>query len=211
MALRQLNGTVPISGVDTATVNAPYGYTINSASLNPDGSATIQLSSRFASGSGSILAVLGSLTCTILFIPLCYEYNLSIPIAMLSDHAAVDPSNASTNWFYRNRWHEQAHYAIATGVAPSKVAPRSCTTGGAGATACLTADYLPTTAYAGNSVRGLVMFAGQPLAGQARPSANPADWFEDANAAAASPYVARAPALFAPRSFNDRIVVVDHN
>lgn len=220
MALRRVNGTVPVSGVDTssgASVNPPYGYAVGSAQLNTDGSATLVLSSRFASGSGTPLAVLGALTCNILGIPLCYEYTLSIPIMLLSDHAAVDPADAATNWFYRNRWHELAHYAVAAGVAPDQAAPRSCNTVPAAVNPCLEAAFLSTATADPGAVRGLVVFAGQPLAtaarpaGQVRPSADPLDWFEDANVDVQTPYAVRAPALLSNRSFNDRIVVLDHN
>ncbi len=217
MGFRAVNGTVVVGGVDTGAVNAPYGYTVNSAVLNTDGSATIAISSRFAGGSGSVLAALGSLTCTIFFIPLCYEYTISIPVALLSDHPVVDPANASTNWFFRNRWHELAHYAVAPSVAPSQAAPRGCTTLPSASTPCLQASYLASPSAGEGSLRGIVLFAGRSLstaarpAGQVRPSGDPLDWFEDLNAGAASPYATRAPDLAPQRAFNDRVVVLDHN
>lgn len=219
MGLRAVNGTVVVGGVDTGTVNAPFGYTVNSAVLNADaaGSATIAISSRFASGSGSILAALGSLTCTIFFIPLCYEYTISVPVALLSDHPVVDPANASTNWFFRNRWHELTHYAVAPSVAPSQAAPRGCTTLPSASTPCLQASYLSSPSAGEGSLRGVVLFAGRSLAtaarpgGQVRPSGDPLDWFEDLNAGAQSPYATRAPDLAPQRAFNDRVVVLDHN
>lgn len=217
MGLRALNGGVQVGGISASMVNAPVGYTIDSATLNTDGSASVTLSTGFDSGSGSILAVLGSLTCTIFFIPLCYEYTMSVPMALFSDHPVVDPSNATTSWFFRNRWHETAHYAVAPTVAPSQAAPRGCNTLPAATRPCLQAAFLPSTAIDDGALRGLVLFAGQPLAtaarpaGQVRPSADPLDWFEDANTAAQSPYAARAPGLMAQRNFNDRVVVLDSN
>lgn len=213
MALRRVNGTVVVGGIDTALsgVNPPFGYTVGATQLQSDGAATLVLSARFAAGSGTVLAVLGSLTCNVFGIPLCYEYTISVPIALLSDHAAVDPSVATTGWFYRNRWHELAHYALAPGVAPSQAAPRSCNTLPAATNGCLQASFLSSATIDPGALRGLVVFAGQPLGGQARPSANPGDWFEDANVAVQSPYAARAPGLVAHRTFNDRVVVLDHN
>jgi hypothetical protein len=220
-ALRQVNATVPIGGVDTSAsgVNPPYGYALTSATLSSaDGSARVAFDTRVPTGSGGLLGFLGGLLCSLplLGIDLCYEYTISIPMALLSDHPVVDPLNATTNWFFRNRWHELSLYTIAAGVAPSQATPRGCVP-----PACLQVSNLPTTIYADNAVRGAVFMPGRSLvtpakpAGQMRPSTDLLDWFEDANAIAdgslGTPYTARGPGTQFNRTFNDRVIVIDHN
>ena len=207
-ALRRLNDTVPMTGnVDTLSIRSPYGYSVSAAALNTDSSGTVTFGSRFASGSGTPLAFLGAVDCALSGL-YCVRYTISIPLAIFSDHAVVDASDATLGWFVRNRWHELSYYAIASGMAPSQpAASRGCTTG----TDCLTANYLSTTAYAGNSVKGLVVIGGRQLPAQTRPSATVTDYFEDSNASLTGTYAARAPALVFNRTFNDRVVVIDHN
>ena len=97
---------------------------------------------------------------------------------------------------------------LASRVAPSQpFATRGCTTG----TDCLTATYLPATTYAADSLRGLAVMAGRQLSAQTRPSATRTNYFEDANVTATTSYVARSPTLVFNRTFNDRVVVIDHN
>src|SRR5262249_1898242 len=153
MALRQINGTVPIGGVDTTTINPPYGYSVTSGTLNNDGSATIRLSSRITNSSGTLVSLLSDLTSLcLLTTPLLilnnnsYKNTITVPMALPSDHALVDPNinsssgNAATsayNWFFRNRWHEVTYYAVAAGIVPG--GGGSCTTGGS----CLQVNYSP--------------------------------------------------------------------
>ena len=197
-----------ISGIDT-TSNSPFGYTITSATLNNDGSATVRINARFAAGSGSLLAVLSGLTCGLLGL-LCFKYTIAVPMAILADHALVDPSNDAYNWFYRNRWQEVAYYALAPGIAPSGA--RSCTT----SSTCLQVNY---NADAGKH-RALLVIGGQKLATidasgnpytQVRPASLARDLLDDINAAGASPFEWRSPTLAINRAFNDHFAVIDKN
>jgi hypothetical protein len=197
-----------ISGIDTST-NGPFGYTITSATMNNDGSATVRINARFASGSGSLLAVLSGLTCGLLGL-LCFKYTIAVPMAILADHALVDPSNSAYNWFYRNRWQEVAYYAIAPGIAPSGA--RSCTT----SSTCLQVNY---NSDAGKH-RAVLVIGGQKLATldasgnpytQVRPATLARDLLDDVNANGASPFEWRSPTLTVNRAFNDHFAVIDKN
>ena len=72
-------------------------------------------------------------------------------------------------WLINNRWHELALGAMGSGSAP-----------GAGATCpCLTVNVDGATER--SDVKFLIVTAGSPITGQARPSANPSDYFDSAN------------------------------
>jgi len=202
-ALRQVDSTVAMTGANA--------YTINSVTMNADASATVDFSSSFPASGGLLVFLLGGLPCPLGLA--CYDFTIQIPIGLFADHPVLDANDATYGWFTRNNWHQLSYYALAGGIAPSQPSPRSCTTG----TNCLTASYLPaTTGYTQDSVRGLILMAGRSLA-QTRPAGTPDQYFEGANATttAASPsttnYTARAPALVFNRTFNDRVVVIDHN
>jgi hypothetical protein len=214
MALRQFTPTVVVAGID-GSINPPFGYTVTPATrtLKTDGSTDVSINTRVTAGAPNILGILGALTCSILGIPLCYQYTVTVPVTMFSDHAAVDPSNANSNWFYRNGWHQLAYYAAAPSVLPSQAAPRSCTTLPSAMTPCLQADYLSQT-YSAGSLRGLTLMAGRRLDGQgALAAGDPLRYFEGSNSAPATTaaYATRSPALEFNRTFNDRVVVIDHN
>ena len=127
MTLRQVSSPTAssaapqITGVDPSAVNNPFGYNTTAATLNSDGSATVRINAQFAPGSGSLLAVLSGLTCGLLGL-FCFKYTLSVPLAILADHALIDPTNSQYSWFYRNRWQEVSYYAVAPGIAPSGAA-----------------------------------------------------------------------------------------
>ena len=218
MALRQINSTVPMTGVDTANMNSPYGYSVVSGTLNSDGSATIHINSRVPAGSGSILGVLSGVTCTILGLPMCYQYTISMPMALLSDHPVVDPSNTTYTWFYRNKWHEVSYYAVAPGIAPSGA--RSCTT----SSTCLQATYhLDNNRQPDDGKqRGLIVIAGRKLGTQVRPPAAVGDLLEGLNcrpvATPACPgttsgtvFALRSTTLTVNQGFNDHFAVIDSN
>jgi hypothetical protein len=215
MTLRQVSSPTAssaapqITGIDPSAVNSPFGYNITSATLNSDGSATVRINAQFAAGSGSLLTVLTGLTCGLLGL-FCFQYTISVPMAILADHALIDPTNSQYNWFYRNRWPEVSYYAIAPGIAPNGA--RSCTT----STTCLQVNYSPDA----GKHRGILVIGGQKLATldgsgnpytQARPATAVKDMLDDVNANGATTYELRSPTLATNRSFNDHFAVIDKN
>ena len=216
MALRQINATVPITGLD-ATYSAPYGYSTiaGSSTINSDGSATIALTARMPSGTGTLLGISLPL-CGILSSVLslnCYQHTVTVPIALLSDHEFVDPGNTNPaggysdhTWFYRNKWNELSYYALASGVSANGA--RACTTG----TSCLVVNYQTNV----GKQRAILAFGGAKIGTQARPPTVVSDLLEGANAdgdttftlhGAATP----SPGLLTNKTFNDHIVVIDAN
>ena len=192
-ALRQLNPAVPIGDVAS--------YTLSNVALSGDASASIRVSGRTDAASTNILTgTIGAITCGS-FGLVCLESTITVPIGLFADHPVVDPSNAASNWFYRNNWHHVAYYAAAPNVTPN--GPRSCTTSGT----CLGVNFHPDD----GKHRGLVLLSGRRLAGQSTPRSTLNDWFEGTNATGASPFTLREPALMINRSFNDRVAVIDKN
>ena len=201
MVLRQVNGTVVVTGLD-GTINPPFGYTVGTAAMGNDGAATVTISGQ-VNGAGSPLGVLGSLLCSIFGLPLCFQSTVTIPMAIFSDHQFVDPGNTTHAWFYRNNWHQVSYYAAAPNITPS------------GTGACVTsATCLEVTHHTNaGKHRGLVIFSGRSLASppSGRPNGNLADWLEGANADGVSPFAVRDPTLTVSRTFNDRIAIIDAN
>jgi hypothetical protein len=207
MTVRATNVGNALRQIDPAVVMTGAGaFTVNSATMNTDASATVAFSSSFPAANATLVTLLGGVSCALLGL-LCYDYTIDVPIRLLADHAILNAGDATYNWFFRNSWQQFSYYTLAAGVAPSQPAARGCTTG----TDCLTANYLSDTSYAGNSVRGLVIMAGRQLGVQTRPNATLSNYLEDVNATASGTYVARSPTLASNRAFNDRIVVIDHN
>jgi hypothetical protein len=215
-----------IGGIDTTYVNSSLGYQLcqpgqpatpcvtaaNLAVLNSDGSATLRINARVQTTLGSVLGLLSGITCNFFGIPLCYTTTVSVPIALFGDHDVVDPSNATYNWFYRNRWPEVSYYAVAAGIAPSGA--RSCTT----SSTCLQVNY--TASADSGKQRGILVIGGQKLstldgAGnpytQARPATQVKDLLDDINADGVSPFELRSATLAPNRAFNDRFAVIDKN
>jgi len=198
-----------ITGIDTSYTGngavSPFAYSITQATMNNDGSATVRINARVTITNGSVLAVLGVVTysVTVFFVSIdvCYKNTISVPMAIISDHPLVDPTNANYSWIYRNKWHEVAYYAIASGIAPSGA--RSCTTG----TNCLQLGYDANNF----KRRGVIVLGGQKLGTQARPPASAADLLEGGNADGTSPFEVRSAGTLVNRSFNDRFGVVDTN
>jgi hypothetical protein len=198
-----------ITGIDTSYANSPVGYSIASATLNSDGSARIRVNARVTMTGGSILGVLGALTCNILGINLCYAVTVSVPMALLTDQPMLDPSNATYSWFYRNRWPEVAYYSVATTLAPG--GSGTCTTG-----TCL---QLNGSADAGKH-RAILVLGGQKLTTldglgnpytQLRPATAAKDLLDDINANGSSTFEVRSATLGPNRKFNDRFAVIDKN
>ena len=249
MSLRQINNTVPIGGLDTLStqtvnptpsssgVNPPYGYCFSSTSSTTcsgsaslintsDGSATLNLIARIPTGGGTSVASSNCGFIAQFFGWPCYLHTVTVPMALLSDHPLVDPGNSTYTWFTRNRWHEVAYYAIASGVAPSGA--RSCTTdtnpttsadgsctASPAATTCLCARYHRDA----GKQRGVMFIAGSKTTTQSRPPTLASDLLEDANSDGTSPFAVRAPTLTSGATtvlppfvqFNDRMAVIDSN
>lgn len=136
------------------------------------------------------------------------QYRVTAKIGVLADHALLDPNNAATGWFVRNKWYQLAYYALSPNHAASGTPPRSCS---ASPLTCLSvANVAPS-----DRQRAILILAGRRLAGQTRPSGSIADFLEFGNAASPAAFerqpvsTAIAPALKKP--FNDRVVVVDAN
>ena len=205
MTWRKLNlptGAAPeITGIDTAYVNSPVGYSISSAAMNTDGSATIAIRARVQTSGGAVLAALGAVSCSFFGIPLCRAVTVSVPIALFGDQDVFDPNNSATNWFFRNKWNEVSYYAVAPNITPS--GPHSCTT----SSTCLQV----TRHIDDGKHRGLLVFGGAKIAAQARPALVASDLLDGANAGGASPFEVRSATLTPNRAFNDRFAVIDSN
>jgi len=195
-----------ITGIDTSYANSPVGYDLTSAAFNADGSATVRVNARVQITGGTLLGVLGGITCSLFGIPLCYGATVSVPIALFTDQDFLDPNNSKYNWFFRNRWHELTYYAVAPGIAPSGI--RSCT-----AATCLQVNYSPDLGKHG----GMLIFGGQKLttqdaAGnpytQVRPPTVAKDLLDDINADGSSPFELHSATLATNRAFNDRFGVI---
>jgi hypothetical protein len=125
----------------------------------------------------------------------------NLPISFLADHSLLDPNNATTGWFMRNQWHRLAFYAVSEGFAPGWNS--QCNT--AGNPACLTVN-TPSTPAGGR--RAVLALAGRSLSGQARPSANLADFLDTAENRDGNATFEQKPVN---ATFNDRIITIDAN
>jgi hypothetical protein len=191
-----------ITGIDTTFANSPIGYNVTSATMNASGSATITINARVQTAAGSLLSVLGGLGCNLLgFIPVCAQYTVTVPMALLGDQEVLDPNNSATNWFFRNKWHEVSYYAASPEVAPS--GPLSCTTSG---------TCLQVTRHVNEGKhRGVLIIGGPKLGTQVRPATTSTDLLDGLNAGGASPFEFRSTTLLPNRAFNDHFAVIDSN
>jgi hypothetical protein len=196
MAFRQLNTAANMTNVSAAGRNA-------TGALAGTGAATITLTGDAGTAGGGLTGALGEALCGLLgFLEVCRQETISVPIALLADHAVFDPANVTFSWFFRNNWHQVAYYAVAPEIAPS----------GAGACAgCLTVNFRNPSA----TRHALIVISGRSLDGTARPNANSRDWLEDTNCDPAggvctpdTTFAVRAPPLAINRGFNDRIAVI---
>ncbi len=198
MALRQLNTAVQMTGVDTA-FNPPFGYAMNSAAMNNDGSATVRLTARIPSA-GAMPDFVCDLVnlIEILFFD-CGGTSITLPF-MWVDQPMLYANDATMGWWYRNGWHQLTYYAVSDGHAP----------GGAGACAgatCLSVNGATLT----DTQRALVVMPGRALGAQARPPATLPDWLEGGNSDLNTVFAARDPVLMPLRAFNDHVVAIDSN
>jgi hypothetical protein len=209
-----------IGGIDTTYANAPIGYSVTSAAMNSDGSATVRVNARVTTAGASVLGVLGTLTCNVLGVPLCYSSTVTVPMALIGDHDILDPSNANMNWFFRNKWHEVGYYAVAPNIVPSGT--RSCSD--TPPVTCLQVAYHrdKNNIADDTKMRGILVISGRTLTGATRPNGTLTDWMEGPNcrpigapecalATSASQFAVRASTLLVNRTFNDHIAVVDRN
>ena len=119
-------------------------------------------------------------------------------LPIISGDPAVNPNGA---WFILNQWYRQTYYAMSSGFAP----------GGAGACSppptppppfCLTVKNLQSP----TNKQGILVFAGRPLNGSTRPSANLPDYLEGENSTPADLIFEHRWGT--PTAINDRVVVV---
>jgi len=192
MTLRMLNDNAAMTNVNAAPRSS-------SGVLNANGSATVTFNGEAAAGAGvGFSGALGDLLCGVLApLQVCKQETISVPIRLIADHAVLDSTDATYNWFFRNNWHQVSWYAVAPDIAPS--GPRVC-----GAN-CLTVGFrTPST-----NQRGLIVIAGRNLTGAAWPAVTAADWLESTNNDSNLTYAVRDPTLMVRRTFNDRIAVID--
>ncbi len=204
MALRRINAAVQITGIDTTAtgVNLPFGYNVTSATMNPDGSATVRIASRILGTSGGLLS---DLLCGLGILGLLYDcdqHTITLPF-MWTDEPMLYANDPTMAWWYRNAWHQHIYYAVSAGNAPS--GPGTCTAG----TTCLSVFGLTPN----NTQRAIAIFPGRALGAQVRPPVAIGDWLEggNANLPPDSAFWARDPALMVKRTFNDRTAVIDSN
>ena len=156
--------------------------------LNSSGSAGITLSgtANYPGGGGWVSNALCGISGFLGLFFGCQQATISVPTALLQDHALLDPNNATYGWFVRNGWHELAYYAVAQGYAPSGAT--SCVTGtdatGTGASCtggtCLAVANVASP-YPVCAQRSILVLAGQGINGDARPSSVLSDYLEFGN------------------------------
>ena len=146
--------------------------------------------------------LLPSKTCTSPVTPAtCANgYTITIPIALIVDHAVANSAYPVTGWFLANEWHKLTYYALSSGYAPG--GNGSCVAGGA--PACLTLNSPSGT----TSPNALLILAGRPIGVQARPSGILSNYLESENL---SPVDSTFVTLNRSLEFNDRVVVVGTN
>lgn len=119
-------------------------------------------------------------------------YTITIPIAMLADHAILTSTSAQ-GWFVANDWHKVTYFAIGSGSAP----------GGSGT--CSGSTCLTITG--GSPAGALFMYAGRDILSPPpnparRPSSTLSHYLEGANATADDTYETRT----VNSTFNDRLI-----
>lgn len=190
MALRTLapgNMTVEYG---TLAYGPPGPGTSASGTFNSNGSADLTLNADVP-GLGAGVNVL---------------FRLTADLSVVSDHALLDPTNATTGWFVRNEWFRTTYYAAAD----------QSTADGLPAYGCDSSNCLRYNGSGPRNIRALLLLAGQSLSNPAgRPNANLLDYLEYQNADLGTRYELRPPraskvsivAISAP--FNDRLILVD--
>jgi hypothetical protein len=123
----------------------------------------------------------------------CYTHTITIPIALLIDHAVVNSADGVMGWFLSNDWQKLTYYAISSANAP----------GGGSGTCDGTYPCLTVTSPAGSTTpNAILILAGRNISAGSRPSATLADYLEGANADGADLVFARQPLS---TTFNDRV------
>ena len=195
MALRELRTAVSMTGIDAIGRSA-------SAVLNADGSASVTLTGTASAAVTYTDLVEKTLHCglTGFLAPFqyCYRYTVSVPILLLADHSLLDSNGWTYGWFARNKWHQAAYYAVASGIVPSGV--RSCTSG----STCLMITDRPIADANDSKRRALLVLAGRPYATQSRPALVAGDLIESAESSTSF-------SVRIPGAFNDRIAVISSN
>jgi hypothetical protein len=131
---------------------------------------------------------------------------VTAPITVFADHPLTNSSDSNYGWFTRNKWHEVAYYAIASGYSPAILPSQpACTTGAS----CLSVSNVTPS----GGQRAILILAGRSINGSTRPSSTLADYLEFGNATGSyeKQTVSRANAPALKKPFNDRIVAVDSN
>jgi hypothetical protein len=136
---------------------------------------------------------LPSKNCTI---SLCSTYTITIPIALIVDHAVVNSGDGVMGWFLSNDWHKLTYYAVSPANAPG--GSGTCVAGGT--PACLTVNALSGT----TSPNAILILTGRNIGTGTRPSSVLANYLEGANADGADLVFAKQPLSLSP-PFNDRV------
>jgi hypothetical protein len=189
MALRRLDKTAAAAGFEA---DGPASPRTLAASFGSDGSARLTFTATVNAAAEPATCTRASPPATIS----CQRRIVSLPIALLADHALLDPRAAGTGWFLRNEWHQLAYYAVSPGHVASSTAPRTC-------------GLPPADCLSGSGVRrsrALLVLAGRSLEARARPSADLADYLDsDENRNGDAVFEQRR----VDRRFNDRVLIVE--
>lgn len=178
------------------------GILLSSSSVPAGGRIELALADTVVSAAG-VETALGSARLVLLGGDAVGQFALAdVPLELeVSDDPAIDPPTRRSPgelpaWFLANGWQRFVAVAYAAALAPGSPAA-DCTPG----VDCLRLERhrvgRPVATLA--DVRGVVLGAGPALTTQGRPSADPADYFEEQNASFDDLYTDRAPAA----TFND--------
>jgi hypothetical protein len=110
-------------------------------------------------------------------------------------------SDSRITWYWNHGWHRYTWYAVADDATVSNTDP-SWHCDSPGGPGCLNVQDLPAASGNTNDKWLVLVLSGPPLAGQTRPSANVADYFERQNGSIGVFYQMRPDGGFA---FNDRV------
>jgi hypothetical protein len=133
--------------------------------------------------------LLPSRSCTV---SLCATYTIRIPIALITDHAIVNPAS----WFIANEWYKLTYYAASTANTPPP--------GGGSGTCDGTHPCLTVNSSSGSSSpNAILILAGRNIGSGSRPSGTLAYYLEGANADGADSIFEQK---LLSRTFNDRVI-----
>jgi hypothetical protein len=141
------------------------------------------------------------------------DFRIRIERGVISDHALLDPADATLGWFARNEWYRYLYYAAAQANTPDGL---PSTTG------CDSGNCLRVNDSSLRNIRALLLFTGRPLGTQVRPSNDFLNYVEFQNGdsgtlfeqrmkrnsnVAMSPTTTPSYPFYAP--WNDRVFPVD--